>query len=385
MPVRPAHDLLNPEPGLCGRHAWMIGSLFRYGPDYARRCRSPRASTGRPWPGPQGGLLGAVEMCNNNGTCRKFDAGSMCPSYRVTRDEAQLTRGRANTLRLALTGQLGPDALAGDDVAAALKLCVSCKACRRECPTGVDMAKMKIEAGAARVAKHGVRVRERLVAELPRYAPWAARVAPLANLRNRVPLLRRLGERAIGIAAERPLPEFRSDPFHDAEIGAPTGAANEVILFGDTFNRYYEPENLRAAVRVLRRLGLDAGDAKGSPVARCAAAAPTSPPGSSIVRAKKPAARSTLWPAIRPRARAGAVVPHDVAGRVRLAAARRLRRADEGSRAASDGIHGRACHRRADGAGAPAPRCTSTAIAIRRALGPSPPRSASCAGSPAPV
>ena len=230
-------------------------SLFRYGPDYAAVPITPRLDWSA-WPGPQGGLLAAVEMCNNNGTCRKFDAGSMCPSYRVTRDEAQLTRGRANTLRLALTGQLGPDALAGDDVAAALKLCVSCKACRRECPTGVDMAKMKIEAGAARVAKHGVRVRERLVAELPRYAPWAARVAPLANLRNRVPLLRRLGERAIGIAAERPLPEFRSDPFHDAEIGAPTGAANEVILFGDTFNRYYEPENLRAAVRVLRRLGL---------------------------------------------------------------------------------------------------------------------------------
>ena len=229
--------------------------LFRYGSDYAAAPVTPRMNWSA-WPGPQGGLLAAVEMCNNNGTCRKFDAGSMCPSYRVTRDETHLTRGRANTLRLALTGQLGPDALAGDDVAAAMKLCVSCKACRRECPVGVDMAKMKIEAGAARVAKHGVALRERLVAELPRYAPWAARVAPLANLRNRVPLLRRLGERFVGISAARPLPEFRTDPYRDAEIGTPTGAANEVILFGDTFNRYYEPENLRAAVRVLRRLGL---------------------------------------------------------------------------------------------------------------------------------
>ena len=230
-------------------------SLFRYGPGYAAAPVVPRMDWSA-WPGPQGGLLAAVEMCNNNGTCRKFDAGSMCPSYRVTRDETHLTRGRANTLRLALTGQLGPDALAGDDVAAALKLCVSCKACRRECPVGVDMAKMKIEASAARAAKHGVALRERLVAELPRYAPWASRLAPLANLRNRLPLLRRLGERFVGISAARALPEFRSDPFRDAEIGTSTGAANEVILFGDTFNRYYEPENLRAAVRVLRRLGL---------------------------------------------------------------------------------------------------------------------------------
>ncbi len=229
--------------------------LFRYGPDYAAASVTPRMDWSA-WPGPQGGLLAAVEMCNNNGTCRKFDAGSMCPSYRATRDETHLTRGRANTLRLALSGQLGPDALAGDDVAAAMKLCVSCKACRRECPVGVDMAKMKIEASAARAAKHGVALRERLVAELPRYAPWAARVAPLANLRNRVPLLRRLGERVLGIAAERPLPFFHAAPFRDAEIGRLTGAAHEVILFGDTFNRTYEPENLRAAVRVLRRLGL---------------------------------------------------------------------------------------------------------------------------------
>ena len=229
--------------------------LFRYGPDYSAAPLSPRLDWSA-WPGAQGGLLAAVEMCNNNGTCRKFDAGSMCPSYRVTRDETHLTRGRANTLRLALSGQLGPDALAGDDVAAAMKLCVSCKACRRECPTGVDMAKMKIEAGAARAGKYGVAWRERLVAELPRYAPLASRLTPLANLRNHVPMLRRLGERVAGIAASRPLPAFRSDSYRDAEIGQPTGAPSEVILFGDTFNRYYEPENLRAAVRVLRGFGL---------------------------------------------------------------------------------------------------------------------------------
>ena len=110
-------------------------------------------------------------MCNNNGTCRAFDAGVMCPSYRVTRDETHLTRGRANTLRLALTGQLGADAMASDAVADAMSLCVSCKACRRECPTGVDMAKMKIEVLAARFDRNGLTRRDRLIAELPRYAP----------------------------------------------------------------------------------------------------------------------------------------------------------------------------------------------------------------------
>ena len=101
-----------------------------------------------------GGLAKAVEMCNHNGHCRKFDAGTMCPSFRVTRDEQHVTRGRATTLRLALSNQLpdaGPDPLASDAVAAALDLCVSCKGCRRECPTGVDMARLKIEALARRV------------------------------------------------------------------------------------------------------------------------------------------------------------------------------------------------------------------------------------------
>ena len=226
-------------------------SLLRYAPGYAAAAGFTPKLDWSAHPGPLGGMLGAVEMCNNNGTCRAFDAGVMCPSFRATRDEAHVTRGRANTLRLALTGQLGPDAMAGDDVAEAMKLCVSCKACRRECPTGVDMAKMKIEVLAARADRHGVALRDRLVAELPRLAPWAARLPALANLRNRLPTLRRLGERA-GFAAERSLPEWRADPFRDDEADA-TG---DVLLLADTFNRYFEPENLRAALRVLRATGL---------------------------------------------------------------------------------------------------------------------------------
>ncbi len=127
-------------------------SLFRYAPGY----HGEEFKTHLDWsafPGSGGGFQGAVEMCNNNGACRKLAGGAMCPSYRVTRDERDVTRGRANSLRLAITGQLGPDALASDEMAETLKLCVSCKACRRECPTGVDMARMKIEVQAARAAK----------------------------------------------------------------------------------------------------------------------------------------------------------------------------------------------------------------------------------------
>ena len=232
-------------------------SLFRYAPGYAPVTDFTPKLDWSAHPGPLGGMLGAVEMCNNNGTCRAFDAGVMCPSYRVTREEKHVTRGRANTLRLALTGQLGADAIASDAMAEAMSLCVSCKACRRECPTGVDMAKMKIEVLAARVDRHGVRLREGMIAELPRMAPLLARVPFLANLRNRVPALARLMERRLGIAASRKLPEWRADFFRDEEApaAAPADPKGTVWLLADTFNRYFEPDNLRAALRVLAAAG----------------------------------------------------------------------------------------------------------------------------------
>jgi Fe-S oxidoreductase len=229
---------------------------FRYYPGYAADESFKPKLDWSAYPGPLGGMLGAVEMCNNNGTCRKFDAGVMCPSFRATRDEQHVTRGRANTLRLALTGQLGPDAMASDAVADAMKLCVSCKACRRECPTGVDMAKLKLEVLAARADRHGVRLRDRLIAELPRIAPFASGLPTLANLRNVLPSLRRLSAR-LGLAPKRDLPAWHASPFRDREAD-PTPAQRDVLLFADTFSRYFEPENLRAALRVLRAAGIRA-------------------------------------------------------------------------------------------------------------------------------
>jgi len=225
-------------------------ALFRYPPAY----RVNDFKTTLDWsayPGAGGGFQGAVEMCNNNGACRKLEGGVMCPSFRATRNEKDVTRGRANTLRLAISGQLGPDALSSDDMMETMKLCVSCKACRHECPTGVDMAKMKIEVLAARREKHGLSLRDRLVGFLPHYAPLLSRLAPLANGRNRSKLLRALMECVAGISAKRSLPEWRRDVFDPAgEVFGPVDG-HEVVLFADTFNRIYERENLDAALRVL--------------------------------------------------------------------------------------------------------------------------------------
>jgi Fe-S oxidoreductase len=132
-----------------------------------------------------------------------------------------------------------------------MKLCVSCKACRHECPTGVDMAKMKIEVLAARAAKRGLSLRDRLVGYLPHYAALASRLAPLANLRNQSAVMRTLFEKIAGISAKRALPEFRRDLFKSDHEAVGPADGHEVVLFADTFNRVYERENLDAALRVL--------------------------------------------------------------------------------------------------------------------------------------
>jgi Fe-S oxidoreductase len=209
---------------------------------------------------PAQGFAKAVEMCNNNGHCRKFDAGTMCPSYRVTRDEKHLTRGRANTLRLALSGQLGTEGLASEEVREAMDLCVSCKGCKRDCPTGVDMAKMKVEFLHHYKGRHGHTALDRLVARLPDYAHRASHFAALLNLRNHVPLLARIGEKLLGVSARRSLPAWQEHHFFNRPPVTATrdetlSARKPVVLFVDTFNGYFESANAHAAVKVLQAAG----------------------------------------------------------------------------------------------------------------------------------
>ncbi|MBI4192807.1 MAG: FAD-binding protein [Betaproteobacteria bacterium] len=252
-------------------------TMFRFKPGYVTQ----RIDTVLDW-SEWGGFDKAVEMCNNNGHCRKFDAGTMCPSFRATGDEQHLTRGRANTLRLAISGQLAlnpnEDAFTSQEMYDTLDLCVSCKGCKRECPTGVDMAKMKIEFLYHYRQRHALSIRERLIAYLPRYAPWAARLAWAMNLRDQVPGLATLSESLLGLSSKRSLPKWRRDTFYSTPSpltgeGQDGGGAQfspppqlspikgegvfsrEVVLWVDTFNNYFEPHNARAALAVLRAAG----------------------------------------------------------------------------------------------------------------------------------
>jgi len=234
-------------------------SLFRYGPDY--RAKAPE--TVLDWSA-WGGLPGAVEMCNNNGHCRKFDAGTMCPSYRATRDEVHLTRGRANTLRLALSGQLGGEGFGSEAVREAFDLCVSCKGCRRECPTGVDMARMKIEFLQHDRARNGYSLRDRLVGMLPAYAPWASRFAPLVNAAQRLPGISQALAAAAGFDSRRRLPAFSGTNWLSRQPAASANGARVAVLLADTFNNWFEPENLDAARRVMEAAGYTVVAARGT-------------------------------------------------------------------------------------------------------------------------
>ncbi len=297
-------------------------ALFRYAPGYAAQpiataldwsawdVHNDPATETLTAPGsggdPARGFGKAVEMCNNNGHCRKFDAGTMCPSFRITRDEAHLTRGRANTLRLAITGQLGPDALASDEVKAALDLCVSCKGCKRECPTGVDMARMKVEVQHHYKARHGHTLRDRLVAHLPRYAALASRLAPLVNLRNRAGWLAKLGESITGFSARRKLPAFRRDVFTRdcAAAPEPRAGSRQVVLFADTFNNHFEPDILRDAQRVLAAAAYEVVVVQGQDRPLCCGRTFL---GTGMIEQARAEARRTLE-ALLPWARAGVAI-----------------------------------------------------------------------------
>jgi len=203
-------------------------------------------------------LMGAVEICTGIGACRKLQGGTMCPSYRATRDEAHSTRGRANALRLALSGQLGGDGLADPGLHEVLDLCLSCKGCKGECPNNVDLARLKAEALQARMDQLGAGWRDRQWRQLPALASrFAGELAPLWNVILRKGPSAQLVKRLLGVHSKRTLPAFTAKPLETWFVsrGVVNEQGPEVVLFNDVVMAYYRPEMGKAAVQLLEAAG----------------------------------------------------------------------------------------------------------------------------------
>lgn len=213
----------------------------------------------------EGGLLRAVEDCSGLGVCRK-QGGVMCPSFQATRNERDSTRGRANALRAALSGWLPAESLVKPEMHAVLDLCLECKGCKAECPTGVDMARIKAEFLYRYQSRNGVQFRSRLLGRPDRLLGALRHAAPIHNRMRRGKAFRRLTQALFGIDRRRTLPELRSTTLkHEV---APLEASPHVdgdaaILFVDTFTDLSEPEVGRAALKLMRAAGVRAGRAPG--------------------------------------------------------------------------------------------------------------------------
>jgi len=207
----------------------------------------------------QGGFARAVEMCSGVGACRKTGGGTMCPSYMVTLDEAQTTRARANTLRLVMDGTIKADGLASQALDDALDLCLQCKACKTECPSNVDMSKLKAEYLHQKYKTRSVPLASRLMGRIHQLNPIGSATAPLANATLKNPAFRWLLERVAGIDRRRTLPLFDANHlrkwFRTHTPDPRAGARGKVILLDDCFTTYNTPDVGRSAVRVLKASG----------------------------------------------------------------------------------------------------------------------------------
>jgi FAD/FMN-containing dehydrogenase/Fe-S oxidoreductase len=207
----------------------------------------------------QQGFFRSIELCNGSGVCRKTQGGAMCPSFRATRDERDNPRGRANALRLALAGEVNPVRAPMTDrwVYEVMELCLSCKACKSECPSNVDIAKLKAEFLHAYHAKHMRPFGHYFVGNIYRLNRFASHFAGIFNWLNRRGLSRWILERAAGIDHRRSLPEVHSNHFRKwfAARTPSSGGRRRVLLFDDCFSTFNEPGIGRAAVEVLERVG----------------------------------------------------------------------------------------------------------------------------------
>jgi FAD/FMN-containing dehydrogenase/Fe-S oxidoreductase len=209
-----------------------------------------------------GGMGRAVEMCSGIGACRKKLSGTMCPSYMATRDEAHATRGRANALRLAMTGGLGEAGLGDQGVYGALDLCLQCRACKAECPIGVDMARFKSEFLADYWNRHGTPARARALGNIHRLSVWGSRFAPLSNWVAASGPARWTMEKLLGIDRRRVPPAWKRQTFERWLAGHPprtSAVGTRVTLFNDTFLNHYDPEIGIAALAVLEKGGCQVG------------------------------------------------------------------------------------------------------------------------------
>jgi FAD/FMN-containing dehydrogenase/Fe-S oxidoreductase len=202
----------------------------------------------------------AIEACNGAGLCRRMNAGTMCPSYQALRDERHATRGRGNHLRLAITGQLSEDGTTprwnDPEVYETLRLCLSCKACKAECPTNVDIAKLKAEYLAHRYRTEGVPLQARAFGAVRFLNALASLAHPIVNALHRLPFVRAMQESLLGIDRRRSMPPFGRSALRTlAERSAPAGERPCVLLFADCFSTYNEPEIALAAVEVLEAFG----------------------------------------------------------------------------------------------------------------------------------
>jgi FAD/FMN-containing dehydrogenase/Fe-S oxidoreductase len=202
------------------------------------------------------GVIGAIEMCNGAGVCRKAE-GTMCPSFQATRDEMHSTRGRANLLRAMLSADASGGSENYDAAYQALDLCLACKGCKADCPSAVDMAKLKYEFMNAHYRTHPRKLRDYLFGYIGVIAPLGAAFAPLANWIMRNPPLRRAAERFFGLSCQRPFPTFQSSNLQPSTFQSST---SQLLFLADTFNRYFYPETERAARQVLTALGVQVLD-----------------------------------------------------------------------------------------------------------------------------
>ena len=207
----------------------------------------------------ENGFQGMVELCHGCGGCRgpqETTGGVMCPTYRAAEEESTATRGRANALRQAMSGDLPADPTDEEFVDEIMDLCIGCKGCAKDCPSEVDMAKLKTEVEHAHHQEHGASLRSKLFAHIETLSAWGSRLAPLSNWLANAPGSDVLAERLVGIASERSVPTFERESFEEwfaargCEV-APDDASRRVALVPDTYNNYSNPDVLRAAVRVL--------------------------------------------------------------------------------------------------------------------------------------